>query len=245
MGNTGDIISIFLQARLDSNRLPRKVLLPLCRKTVLEHAMIALRCVNAGNYVVLTDMESREELEPFARKCGFTIFAGDREDVLNRYADAARFYSSKLIVRATGDNPLVSSELAEKLIELHRHERADYGGFQGMPLGLGVETISADALFIAQREARDPYEREHVTPFLYRRKERFKIIRPTVEEEFFLPDERVTLDTEDDYRFITFIYNNLYDGSGPIHITRLIRWLKETQIRNYKESTLCTEAEYC
>lgn len=215
---------LFLQARLGSTRLPRKALLPLGRLCAVEHAMAALRHVPVEVHALLTDEASYAELQPLARKWGFLTFQGPLHDVLARYSLAARHYGVERIVRATGDNPLVSLTLAEGLLRLHDLERADYSAFDGAPIGTGVEVVQADALLTADREAVDPYEREHVCPFVYRRPDRFAVHRFAVPEDLRLPGASVTLDTAEDYRFLTRVFEELYEGE-PIDAHRLVSWL--------------------
>ncbi len=221
---------VFLQARIGSTRLKEKVLLELGGRTVIEQAMESLKRTGAAVYLLLTDFESEERLAPLARRCGFTLFAGSTNDVLSRYAGALFAHPVDYIVRATGDNPLVSSELVLSLLELHRSEQADFSGYLGMPLGLGVEIVNAEALRIENAEATEPYEREHVNPFLYRRPERFRILHPKAPQQYLLENRSVTMDTEDDYRYLCRLYAELYEGR-PIEIGKLVSWLK-THPRN-------------
>lgn len=222
-GNVG--VGVFLQARIGSTRLKEKVLLSLAGRTAVEHAMMSLRCFEADIYLLLTDWESSRRLEPYARRCGFEVFPGSSEDVLARYAGALREHQVDRIVRATADNPLVSSDLAIDLLRLHVAGDADFSGFIGMPLGLGVEIVESEALLLEDREATDPYEREHVNPFLYRRPERFSILRPQVPAAYRMADRSVTLDTAEDYRYLTELFDELYSGR-PIETLRVLDWLK-------------------
>ncbi len=216
--------AVFLQARLASSRLPEKVLLPLAGKSVIEHAMESLARVDVEVHALLTDEESVGRLERPARRCGFEVFAGDPDDVLARFAAAARHWNIDRYFRATGDNPLVSSRLALMLEELHAARGADFSGFLGPPLGTCVELVEAWALFAADREAVDPYEREHVSPFIYRRTDRFRVLRPWAPAAMLMPEARVTLDTVEDYELIKRAYDELYDGK-PIETTALVSWL--------------------
>jgi spore coat polysaccharide biosynthesis protein SpsF len=217
---------VFLQVRLDSSRLPRKALLPLGGNTVIEQAMAALSSVKADVFALVTDKESLSELRSLAERWGFEVFPGPRDDVLDRYCLAAKRFGVDHIIRATGDNPLVSGLLANRILEEHLEEGADYSGFLGIPLGTGVEVLKTTSLFRARREAIDIYEREHVSPFLYHRPDQFKIYRPRAPKEFLAPDTRVTLDTEENYQFILDIYDDLYHGR-PIEIEELHRYLNQ------------------
>ena len=230
------MVGIFLQARLDSTRLPRKILLPLQEKTVIEHAMTALNNVDADIRVLLTDHKSYSELRPYAERCTFSVFAGPEDDVLKRYTMAARKYGVKTIVRATGDNPLVSPRLAKKIMEHHAEENADYSGYLGIPLGVGVEVVNAEGLFEAEREAKTMYEREHVCPFLYGHPERYTISRPYVDEAIRFEDIHVTLDTEEDYSFLSILFRELYHGE-PVEISEIVPWLKQYRyVQQYRHA---------
>jgi spore coat polysaccharide biosynthesis protein SpsF len=216
---------LFLQVRLDSSRLPGKALLPLAGKPMVSHAMEALKKVDADIHALVTDEGSRERLLPLAEDALFEVFVGSKLDVLRRYCDAARHYGVQTIIRATGDNPLVSRDLAEKLLEEHRKFDSDYSGYFGMPLGTGVEIIRAAALLRAERETREPYDREHVTPYLYRNPQEFYLHRPLADRQF-RSRFRVTVDTKEDYKLVTRIFREIYRG-GPPGMEALMLWIRE------------------
>jgi spore coat polysaccharide biosynthesis protein SpsF len=196
--------------------------------------MGALKLIPAHVWVLLTDEESKPALEPLAAECGFDVFCGPKDDVLLRYALAAERYRSDIVIRATGDNPLVSGELAASLLEMHRDKGADFSGFLGPPLGTGVEIIQTSALLTAREEAADPYEREHVSPFIYRRPDRFLVYRPQAPSETRFPAARVTLDTAEDYQCLQTIFDSLYRGV-PIPTKVLVAWLNRGGWESLKE----------
>lgn len=222
------VIGVFLQVRLDSTRLPNKALLELGRRSVIEHAMLSLRRVPAAVHAILTDAGSRDLLEPRAKRCGFRTFVGPEENVLERYVLAAREYRVDHIVRATGDNPLVSWELARMVIAEHLRRDADYCGYDGPPLGTGVEVVRAAALERAVRETRSRYDREHVTPFVYRHPHEFSVFRIPAPAAYCLPHVRVTLDTPQDYRFLCRVFDLLHEGT-PLPVHRLVTWLRSEE----------------
>ncbi len=216
---------VFLQVRLDSSRLPRKALLPLAGLPVIQHAVNALSHVKADMHMLLTTDDSADELAPVAEKSGWGVFIGPKEDVLDRYILAARKTGCSRIIRATGDNPLVSAEMADEAVRIAEESGSDYTGFLGMPLGSGVEVIKTQALEEAWKDAKDPYERAHVAPFLYRHPERFKIVRPEAPEKYHAPETRITLDTREDYLFLQKLFADLYRGN-PLSLSELVPWLK-------------------
>ncbi len=217
-------VGVLLQVRLDSTRLPKKALLTLGGKAVVSLAMEALKRVPADEYVLLTDDESSQVLSEYAEAAGFEVFTGPKDDVLQRYAMAIRHYDLDIVIRATGDNPLVSGECAAEILKLYQRRKVDYSGFYGLPVGTGVECVRAEALLQAEQDAVSDYDREHVCPYLYNNPQKFIIYRPSAPEECFAPDIRVTLDTEKDYRRLKAIFHGLYTGA-PISTEQLIRGL--------------------
>lgn len=220
-------IGIFLQARLDSSRLPEKALLNLGGITILEHAMRALTSVEADHYVLLTDDRSAHRLRPLSRLCNFDLFVGDPDDVLDRFLRAAQRYGVDTIVRATGDNPFVSPEATELALALRRSKDADFAALVGLPLGTGVEVVRRRALEIAWKKASKRYDREHVTPFLYTRPERFSIVRSPAPAALRFPEARVTLDTWEDYRHLQGLVEDLH-YSFPVEIRDIVAWYQDS-----------------
>ncbi len=194
--------AVFLQARLGSHRLPEKILLPLANKTVIEYAMQALGAIPCDVHALLCDEASRSVLEALAGRYSFQLFAGNSEDVLDRFVSAARTFSVDTVIRATGDNPFVSPRLAEKIWKIHQKHGADYSAYNYLPLGAAVEVVRAASLFQAEVNTVEPYDREHVCPYLYHNPEEFKIHRIAAPKQYRMPGARVTLDTEDDYRYM-------------------------------------------
>jgi spore coat polysaccharide biosynthesis protein SpsF len=216
---------VLVQVRLGSTRLPSKAVLPLPGGSVIQHVMRAVGGIAAEVKALITDEQSRDDLLPVARLEGFELLTGSSEDVLDRYCTACEARNIDRVVRATGDNPCTSAQMAASIISLHEKARADLSHFLGCPWGTGVEIIEARALFAARRNAARREEREHITTWLYRHPERFTIIEPPAPEEAFFPAGRVTVDTEADYRWILRIFEQLYRGK-PIEVSELVPWLK-------------------
>lgn len=224
---------LFLQARLASSRFPGKALEKIGNRTIVEHCMAALGYVRTDYHVLLTDTASRNALRTPAREWGFHLFVGSEHDVLDRFARACEYYELDTIVRATADNPLVSPYLANSILTEHHSVQADYSGYLGMPIGTGVEVLSADALMEADTHATDAYEREHVSPYIYHHREHFRTHRPTVDTSI-QDNSRVTIDTPEDLRHVQRIFARLYRGV-PIEVHELVRELKG-QLQHHKQS---------
>jgi spore coat polysaccharide biosynthesis protein SpsF len=196
--------------RLDSTRLPQKALLPFAGSLLAEAVMRRLRHIQADEYVLASDRDGIAALGSVAGDCAFSSFAGPKDDVLARYAQAAACYDAAIIIRATGDNPFVSYELGNALLERFLAGTSDYAGYTGMPTGMGVELIRASALRKAHREASSSYDREHVCPYLYGNPRLFSIDRPPCPWSHRLEGASLTIDTSADYTRLT----NMIDALG-------------------------------
>ncbi|TFG84260.1 MAG: acylneuraminate cytidylyltransferase [Spirochaetales bacterium] len=215
---------VIVQMRLDSSRLPRKALLPLGGVTLAEAVMRRLSRIRADGYILASDDDGARELGPRARSLGFDVVAGPKDDVLARYILAVRYSHASLIVRATGDNPLVSYELAASLMARSMSSGADYSGYVGMPVGMGVEVVRAEALLKADGEATSTYDREHVCPYLYERPDSFRVDRPECPESWYMPGGRVTVDTPEDYDRVCRLVADL--GRDPTDAA-VMSWLAD------------------
>jgi len=223
--------AVVVQSRLGSTRLPGKAVLPLGGASLTDQVLRRLGTLPVDALILATDEASSPALEPIAARNGFDLLVGPAEDVLARYCLAIGRYHIDLVVRATGDNPLVSTELAALLLERRlAASRAgrdfDYAAFVGMPIGMGVELVSAAALLRAEAEARDGAEREHVCPYLYNHPELFAISRDEAPAVYAVPGGRVTVDRPEDYDFVLRAYGALYDGK-PISDEALLAWLRK------------------
>ena len=214
---------VLIQVRLGSTRLKQKALLMLGDRSVIEHAMLALRAVDADVFALLSDQPSAELLRPAAERCGYRLFAGHDTDVLQRYIDAAEQFGVSTIVRATGDNPAVSGPLAQALLEIHRDSTSVLSGFDDLPLGCGVEIVERAALEQAHAASENAYDREHVTAYLYRHRTQFDVWRRPADPEYCAPEVRVTLDSAGDYQLLCDLYARHYRGK-PLAIEQVIQW---------------------
>lgn len=207
-----------IQARMGSTRLPGKVMKKLCGKSVLEHVIRRVQACRLLDDVIIATTASPADdvIVAEAERCGTKWFRGNEEDVLDRYYQAARQSAADVVVRVTSDCPLFDPELLEKMIQRFQLENSanrnlDYLSNtikRTFPLGLDAEVFRWHPLEYAHLHSRNQYEREHVTPYIYEHPERFSIHSFEGNED--LSCHRWTLDTEDDFKFISKIYSELY-----------------------------------
>jgi len=216
-------IDIIIQARMDSERLPQKVVMPVAGKPLLAHIVERLSLSQYARRIILATTEDseaaiRDALAPYPQ---VRFYIGSKQNVLERYVLAARENQSEIIVRATGDNPLVCPEFLDKAIDIHLGNEADLTHFIGIPLGTGVEVINRNALESAYRCTRTPYDLEHVTPFIYKNRDSFKVLEPVSTGLFYAPDLRVTVDTMEDIRRVRGVFD-YYAGKEFIRMEDIV-----------------------
>lgn len=203
-----------IQARMGSTRLPGKVLKDLAGATVLERVVSRVRrCRLVSDVVVATSAEPADEvILNECKRLGTEPFRGSEQDVLDRYYRAAQQAGAEVVVRITSDCPLIDPEVSDKTIQKFLVERPDYASNaleRTYPRGLDTEVMTFAALECAWTEARQAYQREHVTPFLYQHPERFKIL--SVKGDHDYSQYRWTLDTPEDLEFLRAVYARSID----------------------------------
>ncbi len=226
MQNTDAIV----QARMDSERLPGKVIAPIAGKPLIAHIVERLsRSRHLRHIIIATTEESLSPIKnALANYDRVKYFVGSRDNVLERYCLAAKAYDTKTVVRATGDNPLVCPEFLDQAVELHARTGADLTHFIGIPLGTGVEVIGREALNASYKSTRHPYDREHVTPFIYKNRDSFKVFEPLSSGVHYSPDIRVTVDTRADLESVRAVFD-AFPGRDYISMADMIDFFKRLE----------------
>jgi len=216
---------IVLQARMNSKRLPGKLILPLKGITMFEHILMRLRYAEVPQGVIVaTTEDTLPQIRHILKKYGAYPFVGSEEDVLGRFYGAVKLYDVKNVVRATADNPFVCIQHLDMACRLHEELRGDLTTFSFLPYGTGVEVIRGEIIELLNKEVTDPFEREHITQHIYRNESRFKVVRGMPERFYRRPELRLTVDTLEDYMRASEIYEALYRGL-PISLSEVIEYL--------------------
>lgn len=219
-----------VQARMTSTRLPGKVLLEVLGRPMLSYQLERVAKVTAIDRIVIatTTNATDDPVAAFAAAGGLGLHRGSETDVLGRFQGAAAAYDAEVVVRLTGDCPLADPDVIALL--LRRYSEAEPAcDFvtnaipRSYPAGLDAECFSRDALEIAAAEASDDYDREHVTPFLYRNPDRFRPLSIVCEPN--LSEERWTLDEPDDFQLIRRILETLYPARPDFRMADVLALL--------------------
>jgi len=208
-----------IQARMSSSRLPGKVMANVLGEPMIGRQIERLRRSQRLDQLVLATSQDASD-DPVADYCetaGLTVVRGPLADVLGRFALAAdAFPQAETLVRLTADCPLTDWRVLDALIDRLAQTGADYANNtmpeRTYPHGLDVEAMTIAAFRTAAAEATQAYDREHVTPFIYRQPDRFRLA--TLTRAPSLAHLRWTVDYPEDLDFVRHVYGALY-GADP------------------------------
>jgi spore coat polysaccharide biosynthesis protein SpsF len=220
---------VVIQARMGSTRLPGKMLLPLGRSCLLDYSVSRSRAMGATmGVLVATSLSPMDDgIAHWCEAHDVPCFRGAEDDVLGRFADAARQYAPDYIVRVTGDNPFIDYEMARRMLQEALRRRADIVRVAGeCPLGLAAEVVSYSTLLQMCEAGTEARHREHVTPYAYEHPERFSIHSLECPDGIRAEPFRLTIDTEEDYRLGCAVAD-AFPGERLVAAADVIRFLRE------------------
>lgn len=207
-----------IQARMNSTRLPGKVLRDLAGQPVLVRVVNRTRRAKTlSDVVVATTKQAIDDvIVGLCQERGWLYFRGSEEDVLDRYYQAALAFKADVIVRISSDNPLIEPEIIDKIVNkfLSCQPEVDYVSntlVHTFPRGLDAEVMTFCALEKAWQEDHDPAWREHVTQYILHHPEKFKICNVANDVDYSYI--RCTIDTIEDLTFIRNIYQHFQNDS--------------------------------
>ena len=209
-------IIVIIQARMSSTRLPGKVLKEIAGKPMLAWVVERARgAQTVSEVVVATTVEpSDDPIVSFCAQMGYACTRGSLTDVLDRYYQAARAYNADVVVRVTADCPLIDPAEIDHVVREYQRSGVDFAANRlpppfgrTYPIGLDTEVCSFAALERAWREAKEPYQREHVMPYLYEEPGRFKVLRVDHDPDY--GDLRWTVDTPQDLELVRAIFERM------------------------------------
>lgn len=216
-----------VQARMGSTRLPGKVMRPVCGVPLIGLLLQRLAKANLVDEIILsTSTDPRNvRLTEYVQQLGYVVYQGSENDVLDRYYQAAKQAKADVIVRITGDCPLLDPVLVDSVIASYLESKVDYVSNVAPPTfpdGLDIEVFSFSALNKAQHEAKLPQQREHVTPFI---RESAEFSQLNYSNDTNHSNQRWTVDEMDDFIVVQKIYKYF-------HPRRNFSW---TEILNLSE----------
>ena len=205
--------AIVIQTRMGSTRFPGKVMVELNdNHNVLDYVINQLRFSKSIKNLIIatTFLEEDDIIVEYAKKNNLEYFRGEPLDVLDRYYQCAKKFSLETIVRMTSDSPFLDPLIVDKTVNKFQEDDFDFVSnnlIRTFPIGIDTEVFSFKTLEQAWKEAKLPSEREHVTTFIKKNKEVFKIYN--LENNQKIPIYRLTIDRNEDLEFLRAIASNI------------------------------------
>jgi len=215
-----------VQARMGSTRFPNKVMQHILGVPMIELLLERLSKSKEVDKIILATSQDPKNLPlvEHVRSLGYSVFQGSENDLLDRYYQAARTHHPKVVVRITGDCPLIDPAVVDFVLSSFNASQADYASNihpPSYPDGLDSEVFTFSALEKAWTSTTEPYEREHVTPYI-RNSGNFNLLDVSHTEDY--SSERWTVDEPEDFEVV----KNIFEHFAP---WRYFSWLEVLQLK--------------
>jgi spore coat polysaccharide biosynthesis protein SpsF len=222
-----------IQARMNSARLPGKVLMPVNDRPLLSYMVERVRTASyVDNLLIATSIEESDDpIEQYCLNNHIPVFRGNLDDVLDRFYQASKTYESEIIVRLTGDCPLIDPTIIDTMISKFKNSDFDYLANTAPPKGItypegmDVEIFTKESLKKAWMEAKKPSEREHVTFYFWKNTHLFSISRHDLNEDY--SNFRLTVDYPEDFKLVKNILDYFYTSHTQFNMGDIISYLDD------------------
>lgn len=216
---------------MSSQRLPGKVLRSLGGRPLLDHVLDRLgRCRSLDGVAVATSTSrSDDPLAEWLEERGTAFYRGPLDDVAARFASAARSLGVGIIVRVSGDSPVIDHRIVDTCVETFLQASPDLvtNVFpRTFPRGQSVEVFEP-SLLEAALPLMDPSDREHVTRYFYEREDEYEIVNVASPQP--APDVRMVIDTAEDYE----AFSRLFASDRSVHDAdhfEIAQWLEKLAV---------------
>ncbi len=214
-------IGAIIQARMNSQRLPQKVLLPLPYpdgKPILGLIIDQLKKTQSIDQVIVatTTHIADDPIETFLKQYNISCYRGDEQDVFSRFYDICQQEQLDLIIRLTADNPVIDHRIIEQTIAYHLAQQQVYTRSTGWPLGMNIEVLSGQDLLAIESAALSEYEKEHVTPYFRREHQISNELAASIDPN--LAKLRLTIDYPADYAMFSILLARMqkFEEKSPL-----------------------------
>jgi spore coat polysaccharide biosynthesis protein SpsF len=220
-----------IEARMNSTRLPGKVLKKVCGKPLLELMIERVRrCRRLDDIVIATSLHpSCDAIVDLANEIGINYFRGSEEDVLGRVLGAVKSVGGDVIVELTGDCPLIDPRVVDHLVDEYLTNGADYCANvlkRTYPAGMDTQVFSYAVLEKVAALTEDPSDREHVSLYIYNHPELFSLQNVESDLPNYMVDWRLVVDTAEDFELISRIFENNYPANPTFDLADIRRTLE-------------------
>ena len=224
-----------ISARMGSTRLSGKVMMPILGRPMLELLIERVKRSKLLDQIIVATTTNKTDdcVYELAKKMRVGVFRGSERDVLGRVIEAGKKYGADIVVRLTGDNPLIDPKYIDKGIKIFLSGDYDYVANDNieltMPRGFDVEVVTLTGLKQVQRKTNNPWIHEHVTLYFYKNPNKFKL-------KAFGPDKEnlkfakwhLAVDAEEDLKLVGRIFETLYPQNPCFTYEDVVSLLEES-----------------
>ncbi len=228
-------ISIVVQARMSSSRLPKKVLLPILGESLLYRMVERLQQIKHKASIVIATSENSEDdvIEEFCQAKNITCFRGSLNNLLDRHYQVGVLTNADIVIKIPSDCPLIDPRIVDKVLDFYVENEGKYDFVSNLhpatyPDGNDVEIMTFEALKKAWQEATRPLELEHTTPYFWENPDKFRLANVTWETDLdYSMSHRFTIDYYEDYLFIKRVFEELYPQNPAFSLEDILSLLEE------------------
>ncbi len=226
------MVDATIQARLGSSRLPGKVLAPILGKPLIEYQIERIRRSKIINRVIIATTTNPQDdaIADLAQRLGCECFRGSEDDVIGRVLGALNQYDIEDNAEFQGDNPIPDPQVIDQVVGyyLEHRDELDYvtnSVKTTYPPGLEVSVYPRDVLADAEARIVEPHLREHVGIHIYRYPELYRIKNLEAPPEFNRPNLHFEVDTQEDFEFVSTIYQHFMLVEPEFSLSDLISYI--------------------
>lgn len=228
-------ISIVVQARMSSSRLPKKVLLPILGESLLYRMIERLQQIKHKASIVIATSENAEDdvIEDFCQAKNIACFRGSLNNLLDRHYQVGVLTNADIVIKIPSDCPLIDPRIVDKVLDFYFENEGKYDFVSNLhpatyPDGNDVEIMTFEALKKAWQEATRPLELEHTTPYFWENPDKFRLANLTWETGLdYSMSHRFTIDYYEDYLFIKKVFEELYPQNPAFSLEDILTLLQE------------------
>ena len=223
-------IAVIIQARMNSSRLPGKVLKKINGKEMLKIMVNRVRKTQFPTHIVIATSTNPldEAIVNFCKENNFSVAVGPEDNVLERYYAVAKGFNTQIIVRLTADCPLIDPDIIDATIKVHLDSQADYSSntlYRTYPRGLDVEAFNFSTLEEVRNNDLEEQDWEHVTPYIYSHPRQFKL--SSLSNPVNMSHHRWTVDTIEDFRLIETIFCHFKNREIDVRTNEVFEYLEK------------------
>ena len=227
---------------MNSSRLPGKALLNLKGKPMLQHIIEFTKYSRLTDEIIIatSDKSEDDQIQKLAEKSNISCFRGSSDNVLKRYYDCALKFGGEIIIRLTGDNPLIDPTIIDQVIDICKKTKCDYCSNminQTFPLGYLVEGMTFQTLKKMYETKQDELSKEHVTHYLRKNLNEFFVKEVHAPHNINKNQWRLSVDYKEDFELIQKIFDELYQDNSFIPYEKVVGLLdKEKYLLKINEN---------